>query len=423
MTTEFTETLTKSDKLNKQVETKSLAEKIGESEAAGKLPVVADTAGSPPPPPGTAEPAATPVPALLVKILGARRCHGSKGDMDFRTWLFNVLKSDGHKPRHMSDNLILELGNSKTLFSCHVDTCHSMAMSDGGAAAPQKLAYDPGFGHLVLDEEFRKGGNVLGADDGSGIYIMLRMIQAKIPGAYIFHVGEEKGGIGSNALAGTAEGRKWLSKFDRAVAFDRAGDCDVIVTQGSQACASIPAGEALASALVALGLKNMKVSHRGSFTDTKVYRNIIPECFNLSVGYRDQHGPNESQDVPFLESLVEACLKLNWDALKVFRDPRQYQDTSSSGRGYGLDGGGFGGGQRQLGYDDADLRPNAAPSVAAEAEITPLEFVAELENFKYDEILDLVTSDPGFGAKVIAILGAKLRGVQSYSDTMDAIFC
>ena len=39
----------------------------------------------------------------------------------------------------------------------------------------------------------------LGADDGAGIYIMLRMIETKKPGLYVFHRGEERGGIGAKA--------------------------------------------------------------------------------------------------------------------------------------------------------------------------------------------------------------------------------
>ena len=75
--------------------------------------------------------------------------------------------------------------------------------------------------HTVINKNY-----VLGADDKLGCYIMCRMIEKKVPGLYVFHVGEECGGIGSSHLA---DKRKDLFKdIDYCIAFDRKGYNDFI---------------------------------------------------------------------------------------------------------------------------------------------------------------------------------------------------
>jgi hypothetical protein len=41
----------------------------------------------------------------------------------------------------------------------------------------------------------------------------------------------------------------------------------------------------------------------------------------MSVGYYNQHTKQESQDLAFLEKLVDACVALDWESLPVERDP------------------------------------------------------------------------------------------------------
>jgi hypothetical protein len=276
-----------------------------------------------------------PVPAtvdpLLSTILSTKRAHTSVGDTNFRLWLHATLKSMGHTPQAFPEGCLVVTTDEKsdTLFSCHIDTCHGVQESDG---TPQQLAYDPGFGDLFLSDKSKSG--CLGADDGAGIYILLKLIAAKVPGSYIFHTGEERGGIGAYAVL--SKKREWLDQFSRAVAFDRAvqrGESpEVIVTQGGLACASAESGLALCKALDAGGIfeKPWVVSHRGSFTDTKVYCTVIPECFNVGVFYAAQHTPNEWLSVAGLEQLLQAVLKIKWDDLPVKRDAKAFPDLFSN---------------------------------------------------------------------------------------------
>ena len=61
----------------------------------------------------------------------------------------------------------------------------------------------------------------------------------------------------------------------------------------------------------------------GSFTDSYSFFDSVPECINLSVGYYNQHSKQESQDITFLEDLIDACIAMDWEALPVERDPKQ----------------------------------------------------------------------------------------------------
>lgn len=253
---------------------------------------------------------------LLTRILQSKRAHGSLGVAAFAAWLESVIPGG----EWVSGNYVYSVpcadkSKSKVLFSSHIDTCHIPLVSD---EKPQKLAFDAQLGHIFLDTDNREHGYVLGADDGAGIYIMLRMIEAKVPGVYVFHEGEERGGIGSRKLL--LDHREWLGNFNIAVAFDRAQTYEVIHTQGGDACASIKCATELSKALSNEFL-SYECSANGSFTDTKTYRNVISECFNIGVGYAFQHSPAEYLDVFHLEALAEQCCKVKWDELPVLRDP------------------------------------------------------------------------------------------------------
>lgn len=250
---------------------------------------------------------------LLETILSTKRGHNSKGELAFLSWLHGYVKTLGYIPVPMAEGCtIVTIGGNKakTLFSCHIDTVHSNAESDGST---QKLLFDESFQHVFLEE---KTSTCLGADDGAGIYIMLKMIEAKVEGAYIFHRGEEKGGIGARAM--TVKHKDWLEQFDCSIAFDRPGTNEVIITQGGSVCASPEFGLQLSKMLTEAGLP-YENSVRGIFTDNRLYKQLIPCNVNLGVGYFNQHGNQEYLDWGHLNKLTEIACKLDWGSLKVFR--------------------------------------------------------------------------------------------------------
>ena len=72
----------------------------------------------------------------------------------------------------------------------------------------------------------------------------------------------------------------------------------------------------------------------GVYTDTAEFIGLIPECTNISVGYKHQHGDREWQDVEFLWKLAGTCVSIQWDLLPTERDPKvtenKYDDWFSS---------------------------------------------------------------------------------------------
>ena len=364
-----------------------------------------------------------PIPAtvdpLLSTILSTRRAHTSTGDTNFRLWLHAILKSMGYTPQAFPEGCLVVTTDEKsdTLFSCHIDTCHGTQESDG---TPQQLAYDPGFGDLFLSDKSKSG--CLGADDGAGIYILLKMIAAKVPGSYIFHTGEERGGLGAYAVL--SKKRDWLDQFSRAVAFDRAvqrGEApEVIVTQGGLACASTESALALCKALDAGGTfeKPWVVSHRGSFTDTKVYCTIIPECFNVGVFYANQHTPDEWLSVAGLEQLLQAVLKIKWDDLPVKRDAKAAQklawDTKKPKTGY------------MKSYTDEDLFSSVskAPKGGYLTEADPFKWSISTSKVEPDEDYGDTFEDlrlmceetPEDAALFIAELQVKVAGLEAQNE-------
>lgn len=213
-------------------------------------------------------------------------------------------------------NCIIEIGEgSKTLFSSHTDTVHRT----GG---PQNVMVDLEESKLITDS-----GQCLGSDDGTGIWLMLELIKAEVPGLYIFHRAEEVGGQGSAYIANHHP--ELLQKYDRAIAFDRKDDWSIITHQGGSRCCSDAFGYDLAAKLE----MNHKLDTGGSFTDTANYDGIIPECTNLSVGYHNAHSGRENQEIPYLIEFRDALVNLDWENLVTERDPTipDYSYGGSSG--------------------------------------------------------------------------------------------
>lgn len=271
------------------------------------------------------------VDPLLVTILSWPRPHLSFAELRFRAWLSAQINArlEGFTVQYLAEGVMYctvadNAGKpSTTLFSCHIDTVD--AALEGEAVEVEgtqrhkakSLTYDPNFGIIALDSKSTVG-TCLGADDGAGVWLMLKMLDAKVPGGYMFHTGEERGGIGSRAVL--VKHADILKKYEVAVAFDRPRNNEVITHQGGDKCASQKFAESMCTKLNAFGF-DYKPSNGGTFTDTKIYRGVIAECANLGVGYVSQHGRSETQDYAHLNALCEALIKLDWLSLPVDRDP------------------------------------------------------------------------------------------------------
>ena len=63
-----------------------------------------------------------------------------------------------------------------------------------------------------------------------------------------------------------------------------------------------------------------KKDDTGSYTDSNEYVGVIGECTNLSVGYLNQHTLRETQDLAFVEDLIEHLIEADWSKLVFKRE-------------------------------------------------------------------------------------------------------
>ena len=203
---------------------------------------------------------------------------------------------------------------SRIVWSCHTDTVHLHSRR-------QTVSLNPRTGIVRLSRRSRRrgGSTCLGADCTVGVYLCVSMIVAQVPGHYIFHYGEECGGIGSRALAYGWSGL--LADADIAIALDRRGTGDVITHQYGQRTASDVFAWSLAEELGRLDARLVYEPAHGIYTDTAEYAETIPECTNLSVGNRDEHHATETCDTVHVGRLLAALCELDTDRLLVDRDP------------------------------------------------------------------------------------------------------
>lgn len=191
------------------------------------------------------------------------------------------------------------------LWSCHTDTVHR-------EQGRQMVKYRRKTGTLVLDTLSKS--DCLGADDTAGVFLCREMILAKVPGHYVFHYGEERGGVGSRDLAKLDE--TFLRQFQFAIALDRQGTADIITHQGGERSAS----DAFALSLAAQLGGYYGPCGFGIYTDTDEYKWIIPECTNVSVGYQRAHSSKEILDCKHVVHLLEALKRIDSNKFVVGRD-------------------------------------------------------------------------------------------------------
>ena len=243
----------------------------------------------------------------LLEMLTYRRPHKSQTEQEFIADFLQGAVEDAFGNLYLF-NPRADGSASRTMFSAHTDTVHR----DDGY---QKIEYDDEFG-LV----WKSDNEPLGADNAAGVWLLLCLYDAGVPGTYVFHRGEEKGGLGSKWIREQIE--DFLDDYDRAIAFDRKADCSVITFQSGDRCCSDVFGQALCDLLnKSIGDDNYKLDTGGVFTDTANYTDRIAECTNVSVGYYDEHTGREQLDLNHLSRLLKACLQIDWEALPTSRDP------------------------------------------------------------------------------------------------------
>ena len=202
----------------------------------------------------------------------------------------------------------------KVMFVSHLDTADS--------GLPKKIE------KTVINQKMKTDGKtLLGADDRTGVAIILYMWSQGVEGLYYLFLGEERGCIGSSKAASDR------FKVDAVISFDRRGYDSVITRQIGKRTASDEFAQALADALNLRGLE-FKPDPTGSYTDSNEFADFVAECTNLSVGYKGAHTSQEVQDIGFMEILAYACADIDWEELPIIRDPKEHDDDYGGYGGY-----------------------------------------------------------------------------------------
>lgn len=254
----------------------------------------------------------TTIPRVLAALLRLRRPHGGVGEKLAQGIVMQEVMGHGHKiVKDTHGNIEVQVGEPNgCVFTAHLDTVHR---EDG----EQVLFIISETGEIVADGMDGKA-SVLGADDASGVYLLLEMIAANRPGMYLFFVGEECGGIGSSAYV--LDHPNFSANM--VVSFDRRGTKDIITHQGGYCTASDAFATALGKAMNTLdtGFEYAPCAG-GLYTDSREFAELVPECTNIAVGYYNEHTVRESQDLDHLLRLRDVVVALDWSALPVARIP------------------------------------------------------------------------------------------------------
>lgn len=281
----------------------------------------------------------------LLEILSYRRGHESEGEQTFINKHLKPLQKE-HE-RYFEDefgNILVVVEDADgtvpgVLHNAHTDTCHGnqnkevyqrLRVRDDGQIGlvpvhlkPVKpVAVKKAVRSVAKGGKRARGmmwGEVLGADDGAGLYIMLRMLSEKVPGYYLFTRAEEVGGLGVSHVIGDTSDYALLPNIDIQgvhcmISYDRMDKNSIITSQTVGDCASEAFAGMLSTHLAVASDYSIVMcpDDTGSYTDSAAFIDLVTHVTNLSVGYSRQHTSSETQDGPFLEKLTEALLAVDW---------------------------------------------------------------------------------------------------------------
>lgn len=180
--------------------------------------------------------------------------------------------------------------------------------------------------HVIEDNKLKTDGKtILGADNKVGICYILAMIDAGKKYNYYIFKSEEIGRVGSKILL--EKDSNFLSTIDLAIAFDRKDATSIITSQRGCPCASYETSLEIKKEFARVGI-SLNLSNEGGSCDTFTFRNIVPECINISSGTFNEHTFDEYVDLNFFGKMIKGLTKINFENISINREIEEYKSWS-----------------------------------------------------------------------------------------------
>lgn len=211
------------------------------------------------------------------------------------------------------------LASHKPLLTSHLDTINDARSRKGKVNCTIE-------GNILSVSD---GLSVLGADDRTGVWLMLQLLRdddSRSSYDYVFCCDEEVGGLGSSSFSEKCE--EDLHDYSCVISLDRAGVNDV-ATYGYD-------NPELVKVFTDVGFKETY----GTFTDCVNISSVTEiACVNLSVGYFNEHTSTETQDISVMYSILSVLKdKKIQDKLLAKQYVAEYMPYRGYGKGYDYSG-------------------------------------------------------------------------------------
>lgn len=200
-------------------------------------------------------------------------------------------------------NLFLSIGESKILFTAHLDTYSSKV---------EEVSHKIEGGFLKTDQN-----TILGGDNKVGCAILINMIKKNIPGHYYFFCGEEVGRLGSEFHNKKIKD----GEYTLALTFDRKEIGSVCTHQRGIKLCNDNLSKFLISELSKSGY-TFKEDYFGLSCDTFSFNEKVNNCLNISTGVYDEHKVTERVDINYYKAIFNWVTRIDWKTVETLSEER-----------------------------------------------------------------------------------------------------
>ena len=247
----------------------------------------------------------------LLKLYSFESVHNTPDEKALADWLEEWFVKHEVEYTRDGDNFYKLDQYQEPILSAHLDQVKTNGKAEHFYLTPDK--------HIIAyNKDWERTS--LGGDDKNGVWIILKMLEKKLPINFIISAGEEVGCVGIKLL----DTGKVLDKIDEldtwCIVLDRRGSNDVLDSgSGSTYCKTLAQD-------ICNYLGDMSVTS-GSLSDTATICEYC-ESVNMSVAYEKPHQAEEHTDWVRLQCICDYVEQLCTDFVHYPTDPSVYVKKS-----------------------------------------------------------------------------------------------